>query len=304
MQYFIKRGEKVQGPFTREQVLVLVKAQKITAADLVSNSAEGPFQALKTVLESINNPPAAPASSEPVQPTIETAPQTSMPVVQESFKGSAIDTGEAAPVQSALQTGLAAAVSKAKNVAQKAAKQAKDVSQKAAKQASDLKQSTGEQFKEGGTKEAGKHLASSLADPKFRLLAAVVGIGVLLFAYMFFFSGPSISPEFAKQAEKFQRKLAVPMIPLNFISELQNLAGTSSDLPDEQRVLKIYQDSLLLWKNHFMTRSNIAKQSTVQYRLAKEYPEIVDLYDDDEDVYHIRSKCWEILWQKAEAITN
>ena len=101
MQYYIKRGEKVQGPFTREQMLVLVKAQKITAADLVSNSAEGPFQALKTVWESIKNPPAAPASSEPVQPTMETAPQASMPIVQERFNGPPIDTDGPTPVQPA-----------------------------------------------------------------------------------------------------------------------------------------------------------------------------------------------------------
>ena len=54
MRYFIKRGEKVQGPFTREQLLGFAKAKKVKAADLVGNSAEGPFQELKTIWSSIS----------------------------------------------------------------------------------------------------------------------------------------------------------------------------------------------------------------------------------------------------------
>jgi formylglycine-generating enzyme required for sulfatase activity len=54
MHYFIKRGEKVQGPFTREQLLGFAKAKKVKAADLVGNSAEGPFQELKTIWSSIS----------------------------------------------------------------------------------------------------------------------------------------------------------------------------------------------------------------------------------------------------------
>ena len=108
MQYFIKRDEKIQGPFTREQLMGFAKAKKIAGADLVGNSAQGPFQELKTVWESIKSPPATPASSEPVVQIIEsvpTAPQTSTPVIQERFKTPVINTGGAAPAQPALQTG-------------------------------------------------------------------------------------------------------------------------------------------------------------------------------------------------------
>ena len=49
MQYFIERGEKVQGPFTREQLMGFAMAKKVTGADLVANSAQGSFQELKTV---------------------------------------------------------------------------------------------------------------------------------------------------------------------------------------------------------------------------------------------------------------
>ena len=56
MQYFIKRGEKVQGPFSREQLVKFAKAQKITGSDRVGSSANGPFQELKAVWASINEP--------------------------------------------------------------------------------------------------------------------------------------------------------------------------------------------------------------------------------------------------------
>jgi hypothetical protein len=118
MQYFIKRNEKIQGPFTREQLLGFAKAKKVTGADLVGNSAEGPFKELKTVWESIKNPPAAPASSEPVQQTIEpvpASPQASMPVVQEQFKTPEIDTGGAAPAQPAPPSLPTSAKPKGKN---------------------------------------------------------------------------------------------------------------------------------------------------------------------------------------------
>ncbi|MEC9091443.1 MAG: hypothetical protein VX438_01970, partial [Planctomycetota bacterium] len=97
MQYFIKRGEKVQGPFTREQLMGFAKAKKVTGTDWVGNTAEGPFQELKTVWELIKTPPAEPASSEPVQQAIEADSPASVPVVQERFKGPVIDTGRAAP---------------------------------------------------------------------------------------------------------------------------------------------------------------------------------------------------------------
>jgi hypothetical protein len=82
-----------------------------------------------------------------------------------------------------------------------------------------------------------------------------------------------------------------------------NFKHLVTNITDEQRVLDIYEDSFLLWRNT-MTGSMIAKRSTENYLLAEKYPEIVALYDDEEDYYLIQEKCVEILWQKAEAITN
>ena len=53
MQYFIKRGEKVQGPFSREQLLGFAKAKKVTGSDLVATDELGPFEELKSTWDSI-----------------------------------------------------------------------------------------------------------------------------------------------------------------------------------------------------------------------------------------------------------
>ena len=86
--------------------MILAEAKKITGADLVGNSAQGPFQDLKTVWESIKNLPAAPASSEPVQQTIEpvqVSPQPPIPAAQERFKNEATATAPHIPSLSTSQ---------------------------------------------------------------------------------------------------------------------------------------------------------------------------------------------------------
>ena len=62
MQYYIKRGEIVKGPFLREQLLEFAKSKKIKGSDHIGESAEGPFQHLKVAWESIKNPQTQPAA--------------------------------------------------------------------------------------------------------------------------------------------------------------------------------------------------------------------------------------------------
>ena len=50
-QYFIKRGEKIHGPFTTEQVKTGLDSGKLTDADLVSESKSGPWQTLTEQLQ-------------------------------------------------------------------------------------------------------------------------------------------------------------------------------------------------------------------------------------------------------------
>ena len=89
LQYFIKRGETVQGPFGREQLLTFAKAKKITASDLVSNSAEGPFEQLSGVWESITKPTPEPSDSP--SPDNETPVSTkTCPYCAEDIKAAAI----------------------------------------------------------------------------------------------------------------------------------------------------------------------------------------------------------------------
>ena len=53
MQYFIKRGDKVQGPFSREQLLSFANAKKVIGTDQVGNTQQGPFQEFSSVWESM-----------------------------------------------------------------------------------------------------------------------------------------------------------------------------------------------------------------------------------------------------------
>ena len=49
-EYFVKRGEKVHGPFSSKQIKSGLKSGKLKATDLVSDSQAGPFQELKAVV--------------------------------------------------------------------------------------------------------------------------------------------------------------------------------------------------------------------------------------------------------------
>ena len=77
MQYFVKRGEKVQGPFSRERLVGFVKAKKISGSDFVATDKLGPFDPLKTIWHSITGikgkspigtiqQPSPPQAQEPV----------------------------------------------------------------------------------------------------------------------------------------------------------------------------------------------------------------------------------------------
>ncbi|MEE2641312.1 MAG: hypothetical protein VX768_11850 [Planctomycetota bacterium] len=75
MQFFIKRGEKIQGPFTQEQLIGFVNSNQVSMADLVSNFPQGPFHELHTVWQSImsqishiNPQTELPAQSQTIQP--------------------------------------------------------------------------------------------------------------------------------------------------------------------------------------------------------------------------------------------
>ncbi len=57
MPYFIKRDEKVNGPFTAAKVESAAKSGKLKETDLISSSREGPWEQLGAVLRSKNPPP-------------------------------------------------------------------------------------------------------------------------------------------------------------------------------------------------------------------------------------------------------
>ena len=71
MSFFIKRGEKVQGPFSREQIVLLAKAKKIKDSDRIGNSSQGPFQELGSVWESFSDPQSEKAKAGRSQEEIE-----------------------------------------------------------------------------------------------------------------------------------------------------------------------------------------------------------------------------------------
>ena len=51
MQYFIKRGDKVSGPFTAEQVKTAQKLEKLKPEDLLGASDDGPWKELRSVFK-------------------------------------------------------------------------------------------------------------------------------------------------------------------------------------------------------------------------------------------------------------
>jgi hypothetical protein len=79
-------------------------------------------------------------------------------------------------------------IEKSEHVA-KAVSQTKTVASSAVGQAAELKQSTIEQFEQGGVADAAKHVLSSLASPRFRILGTAVGVALLLVVYFTFLSG-------------------------------------------------------------------------------------------------------------------
>jgi hypothetical protein len=67
-QFFIKRGDKINGPFTVEKLQALKKAKKLKSDDEVSKSAEGPWKPLSAhekANQSSEQPNPSPAESSP-----------------------------------------------------------------------------------------------------------------------------------------------------------------------------------------------------------------------------------------------
>jgi hypothetical protein len=53
MQYFVKRKEKVNGPFTTAQIKSAAKSAKLNDTDLISNTEGGPWNTLGEALEKL-----------------------------------------------------------------------------------------------------------------------------------------------------------------------------------------------------------------------------------------------------------
>ena len=247
-QYFIKRSEKIHGPFSTKQVKSGLESGKLRDADLISESKEGPWQ---TVTEQFQEPaPVVEVISEDLPtgedsffenveiPTLAT-PVAQFPAPTNKNEGEATEQGEdtnnnednsnlvvckdcnkqvskraascphcGAPLKAfnvddakvKAKAMFGVLKQKAESLKEKAEanpsiagamSKAKEVAKDAVEQASELKKSTSQQLEEGGAKEAGKHVAASLANPKYRVLACVVVAGVLLLAYTFFPSSES-----------------------------------------------------------------------------------------------------------------
>ena len=58
MDFYIKRGDKVQGPLSRGQVLQAVEKKKLKRSDLIGHSPDGPFWTMEVAWQSIKTPPA------------------------------------------------------------------------------------------------------------------------------------------------------------------------------------------------------------------------------------------------------
>jgi hypothetical protein len=67
-QFFIKRGEKINGPFSVEKLQGLKKAKKLKADDEISESAEGPWNSIAAYYKAkqrVEQPSPSPAESSP-----------------------------------------------------------------------------------------------------------------------------------------------------------------------------------------------------------------------------------------------
>ena len=71
-QYFVRRGEKIFGPVTGEQVIGLARSQKIQPTDQIATDKNGPWQAatalppLKTVFQQASAGPLGPVNADPL----------------------------------------------------------------------------------------------------------------------------------------------------------------------------------------------------------------------------------------------
>jgi hypothetical protein len=64
MNYYIKRGGKVQKPISHEQLMSLAKQKKLKKSDLIGNSKAGSFQELATVWDLVKS--SKPVPEEPI----------------------------------------------------------------------------------------------------------------------------------------------------------------------------------------------------------------------------------------------
>ena len=70
--YFVRRGEKIFGPVTGEQVIGLARAQKIQPTDQIATDKNGPWQPttalppLKAVFQQSSAGPLGPVNADPL----------------------------------------------------------------------------------------------------------------------------------------------------------------------------------------------------------------------------------------------
>ena len=57
-KYFIKRNDKINGPFTSAQIAGGIESRKLVATDLFSVSKEGPWEAIVNFAENATTDPA------------------------------------------------------------------------------------------------------------------------------------------------------------------------------------------------------------------------------------------------------
>ncbi|MBN79462.1 MAG: hypothetical protein CMJ70_04920 [Planctomycetaceae bacterium] len=80
-QYFIKRGERVRGPFTAKQIKSGIRSEKIKQEDLVGRSEAGPWKEVRSVLPQEKSTGSPPGASDVT--VVEVAPEVA-PVVPDS----------------------------------------------------------------------------------------------------------------------------------------------------------------------------------------------------------------------------
>jgi len=108
--YFVRRGEKVLGPMTGEQVVGLAKSGKVLATDEIATDKNGPWQPttalapLKAALGRTNVGPLGPTAADPlgIGPQQQAAEEASedLPLGKSHFDlGTVAETDEEAPEQ-------------------------------------------------------------------------------------------------------------------------------------------------------------------------------------------------------------